>query len=147
MLRAKEKLFSDQGIDIRLNMKLAKAPGKIFVTSKGEVVQQSGHRYQVEYEVSKGTRYVWFPVSMITSATRAEEIKRQAKTKRNVARESLLNEERKIDAIVKKDNSEENDELVINGKIFTNTHENYKKKLAEKYGKTKKNFVKRKKRT
>ena len=31
---------------------------------------------------------------MITSATRAEEIKRQVKGKRNVARESLLNEDR-----------------------------------------------------
>ena len=41
---------------------------------------------------------------MITSAMRAEEIKRQAKAKRNVARESLLNETRKIDTSVKKDN-------------------------------------------
>ena len=39
---------------------------------------------------------------MFTSATRAEEIKRQAKAKRNVARKSLINEERKIDTTVKK---------------------------------------------
>ena len=45
---------------------------------------------------------------MITSAIRAEEIKRQVKAKRNVARESLLKEERKIDTFVKKDNFEEN---------------------------------------
>ena len=55
-----------------------------------EVVQRSGNRYQVENEVGQCTRYAWFSVLMITSATRAEEIKRQAKAKRNAARESLL---------------------------------------------------------
>ena len=64
---------------------------------------------------------------MITSSTRAEEIKRQTKAERNVARELLLNKERKIDTSVKKDNFEENDKLVINGRIFTNTHEKDKK--------------------
>ena len=101
--------------------------------------------YKVEYEVGKGTRYARFPVSMITSATRAEEIKRQVKVKRNVARESLLNEERKLDTYVKKDNFEENDELVVNGKILTNTHKNDQKKSAAKYNKTKNNMVKKKK--
>ena len=133
-------------VKVTKSYKKSKGKEKTFVRSKREVVQQSGNRYKVEYKVSKGTRYVWFPVSMITSPTRAEEIKRQAKTKRNIARESLLNEERKIDTIVKKDNFEENDKLVISGKIFTNTLENYKKKLAAKYGKAKNNFVKREKR-
>ena len=64
---------------------------------------------------------------MITSSTRAEEIKRQTKAERNVARELLLNKERKIDTSVKKDNFEENDKLVINGRIFTNIHEKDKK--------------------
>ena len=77
---------------------------KKLVTSKGEVVQRSGNRHKVEYEVGKGTRYAWFPVSIITSATRAEEIKRQVKAKRNVAGKSLLNQERKINTSVKKDN-------------------------------------------
>ena len=82
-------------------------------------------------------------LGLITSATRAEEIKRQGKAKSNVARESLLNEKRKIDTSVKKDNFEGNDELVINGNIFTNTHENNKKKLAVKYNITKNNIIKR----
>ena len=123
--------------------KKIKGKGKTFVTSKGEVVQQSGNIYNIEYEVSKGTRYAWFPVSMITSATQAKEIKRQAKAKRNVARESLLDEKSKIDTSVKKDNFEENDDLVINGKMFTNTHQNEKKKMAAKYNMTKNNVVKR----
>ena len=80
---------------------------------------------------------------MITSARRAEEIKRQVKAKRNVARESLLNEEKKIDTSIKKDNFEENDKLVINGKASANTRENDKKKSAAKYNKTKSNMVKR----
>ena len=49
------------------------------------------------------------------------------KAKRNVARESLFSEERKSDTSVKKGNFEENGELVINGKIFANTHKNEKK--------------------
>ena len=111
----------------------------------GKVAQRSGNRYKVEYEVGKGTSYAWFPVSVLTSATRAEEIKRQAKAKRKVARESHLNEKIKIDTSVKKKNFEENDELVINGKIFTNTHQSEKKKSAAKYNMTKNNIVKRKK--
>ena len=123
--------------------KKIKGKGKTFVASKGEVVQRSGNRYKVEYEIGKGTRYAWFPVSMITSVRRAEEIKRQVKAKRNVSRESLLNEERKIDTSIKKDNFEENDKLVINGKASANTRENDKKKTAAKYNKTKSNMVKR----
>ena len=46
--------------------------------------------------------------------------------------------------LLKKD-YEENDDLAINVKIFTNTHENDKKKSAAKYSKTKNNMVKRKK--
>ena len=50
-----------------------------------------------------------------------------------------------IDTFVKKDNYEENDDLAINVKIFSNTHENDKKKSVAKYNKTKNNMVKRKK--
>ena len=95
-------------VKITKSDKKIKDKGKTFVTSKRGVVQQSEHRNKVEYKIDKDTRYTWFPVSMITSAIREKEIKRQVKAKRNVARESLLKEERKIDTFVKKDNFEEN---------------------------------------
>ena len=82
-------------VKITKSDKKIKDKGKTFVTSKRGVVQQSENRNKVEYEIDKDTRYTWFPVSMITSAIRAEEIKRQVKAKRNVARESLLKEERR----------------------------------------------------
>ena len=69
-------------VKITKSDKKIKGKGKSFLTSKGEVVQQLGNRYKVEYEVGKGTRYASFPVSMITSVTWAGEIKRQVKAKR-----------------------------------------------------------------
>ena len=110
VLRHKSKLApSEYETDDTVIVKITKSDKKLkvkkkLVTSKGEVVQRSGNRHKVEYEVGKGTRYAWFPVSIITSATRAEEIKRQVKAKRNVAGKSLLNQERKINTSVKKDN-------------------------------------------
>ena len=82
---------------------------------------------------------------MITSAMQTDEIKIQAKAERNVERKLLLNEERKTDATVKKDNFEGNDDLVVSRKIFNNTHGNDKKKSTAKYNKTKNNIVKGKK--
>ena len=67
---------------------------------------------------------------MITSAMQTDEIKIQSKAERNVERKLLLNEERKTDATVKKDNFEGNDDLVVSRKIFNNTHGNDKKKSA-----------------
>ena len=82
---------------------------------------------------------------MITSAMQTDEIKIQAKAERNVERKLLLNEERKTDATVKKDNFEGNDDLVVSRKTFNNTHGNDKKKSTAKYNKTKNNIVKGKK--
>ena len=122
--------------------KKIKGKGKVFVTSTGEIVQRSGNKREVEYEVGKGTRYARFLVSMFTSTKRAEKINRQGKATRNVARESQMN---KIDTSLKNDNFEGNDELIIHGNIFPNTYENEKKKSATKNNITKKNIVKRKK--
>ena len=66
-----------------------KGKGKIFVTSQGEVLQRSGNRFKIEYEIGKGTTFTWFPVSMITSVTQGKEIKRQGKAKRNITKEPL----------------------------------------------------------
>ena len=69
-------------VKITKSDKKIKDKGKTFVTSKRGVVQQSENRNKVEYEIDKDTRYTWFPVSMITSAIREEEIKRQVKAKK-----------------------------------------------------------------
>ena len=81
---------------------------------------------------------------MFTSATRAKEIKRQAKAKRNVARKSLLNEERKIHSTVKKTTLKVMTNLQLTERYLLIHTRMSRKKSAAKYNKTKNNIVKRK---
>ena len=59
--------------------------GKTFIISNGKVLERSNNRYKIKYKVGKNDKSDWFPVSMITSETRAEEIKRK-QAKMNIAR-------------------------------------------------------------
>ena len=62
-----------------------KGKGKTFIISNGKVLERSNNRYKIKYKVGKNDKSDWFPVSMITSETRAEEIKRK-QAKMNIAR-------------------------------------------------------------
>ena len=66
--------------------KKIKGKGKTFIISKGEVLERSNNRYKIKQKVGENDKSDWFPVSMITSETRAEEIKRKQKAKMNIAR-------------------------------------------------------------
>ena len=66
--------------------KKIKGKGKTFIISKGKVLERSNNRYKIKYNVGENDKSDWFPVSMITSETRAEEIKRKQKAKMNIAR-------------------------------------------------------------
>ena len=63
-----------------------KGKGKTFIISNGKVLERSNNRYKIKYKVGKNDKSDWFPVSMITSETRAEEFKRKQKAKMNIAR-------------------------------------------------------------
>ena len=73
-------------VELIKNDKKIKEKGKTFIISKGKVLERSNNRYKVEYKVGENDKSDWFPVSMITSETRAEEIKRKQKAKMNIAR-------------------------------------------------------------
>ena len=68
------------------NDKKIKGKGKTFIISKGKVLERPNNRYKTKYKVGENDQSDWLPVSMITSKTRAEEIKRKQKTKMNRAR-------------------------------------------------------------
>ena len=68
------------------NDKNIKGRGKNFIISKRKVLERSNNRYKIEYNVGGNGKSDWFPLSMITSETRAEEIKRKQKTKINIER-------------------------------------------------------------
>ena len=68
------------------NDKKIKRKGKTFIISKGKVLERSNNRYKIKYKVGEIDKSDWFPVSMITSETQAEEIKRKQKAKMNTAR-------------------------------------------------------------
>ena len=76
------------GVIVKLmkNDKKIKGKGKTFIISKGKVLERSNNRYKIEYKVGENDKSDWFPVSMITSKTRAEEIERKQKAKMNIAR-------------------------------------------------------------
>ena len=46
----------------------------------------AGNSYKIEYKVGGNDKSEWFPVSMVTLETLAEEIKRKQKAKVNIAR-------------------------------------------------------------
>ena len=68
------------------NDKKIKRKGKTFIISKGKVLERSNNRYKTKYKVGENDQSDWLPVSMITSETQAEEIKRKQKAKMNRAR-------------------------------------------------------------
>ena len=68
------------------NDKKIKVKGKTFIISKGKVLERSNNRSKIEYNVGENDKSGWFPVSMITSETRAEEVERKQKAKTNIAR-------------------------------------------------------------
>ena len=76
------------GVIVKLmkNDKKIKGKGKTFIISKGKVLERSNNMYKIEYKVGENDKSDWFPVSMITSKTRAEEIERKQKAKMNIAR-------------------------------------------------------------
>ena len=76
------------GVIVKLmkNDKKIKGKGKKIMISKGKVLERSNNRYKIEYKVGENDKSDWFPVSMITSETRAEEIERKQKAKMNIAR-------------------------------------------------------------
>ena len=59
--------------------KKIKGKRKIFIVSKGKVLERSSNRYKMECKVGKNDKSDWFPVSIITSETRTEEVKRKQK--------------------------------------------------------------------
>ena len=63
-----------------------KEKGKPFKINKGKVFERSNNRHEIECKVDENDKSAWFPVSMITSEARAEEIKRKQKAKTNIAR-------------------------------------------------------------
>ena len=73
------------------NDKKIKRKGKTFIISKGKVLERSNNRYKTKYKVGENDQSDWLPVSMITSETRAEEIKRKQKAKMNRARKKTQN--------------------------------------------------------
>ena len=64
-------------VELIKNDKKIKEKGKTFIISKGKVLERSNNRYKIKYKVGEIDKSDWFPVSMITSETRAEEIKRK----------------------------------------------------------------------
>ena len=64
-----------------------KLKGKEKYLSKRKVLERSSNRYKIEYKVDENGNSDWFPVSLITSETRTEEIKRKQKAKMNIARQ------------------------------------------------------------
>ena len=73
-------------VELIKNDKKIKEKGKTFIVSKGKVLERSNNRYKVEYKVGENDKSDWFPVSMITSERRVEEIKRKQKAKMEIAR-------------------------------------------------------------
>ena len=73
-------------VELIKNDKKIKEKGKTFIISKGKVIERSNNRYKVEYKGGENDKSDWFPVSMITSERRVEEIKRKQKAKMEIAR-------------------------------------------------------------
>ena len=58
-----------------------KGKRRAFIISKGKVLERSNNRYKIECKVGENGKSDWFLVSMITSETRVEEVKRKQKPK------------------------------------------------------------------
>ena len=61
--------------------KKIKGKRRAFIISKGKVLERSNNRYKIECKVGENGKSDWFLVSMITSETRVEEVKRKQKPK------------------------------------------------------------------
>ena len=59
------------------NDKKIKGEGKKFIISKGKLFERPNNRYKIKQKIGENDKSDWFPVSMITSETRAKEIKRK----------------------------------------------------------------------
>ena len=66
--------------------KKIKGKRKAFIISKGKVLERSNNKYKIKYKVDGNRKSDWFAVSVVTSETQAEKIKRKQKAKMNTAR-------------------------------------------------------------
>ena len=71
-------------VKVMKNDKKIKGKEKTFIISKEKFLERSNNRYKTECKMGENGKSDWFPLSMITLETRAEEVKR--KPKMNIAR-------------------------------------------------------------
>ena len=73
-------------VKLMKNDKKIKGKRNTFIISKGKVLERSNNRYKIKCKVGGNRKSDWFAVSVITSETQAEKIKRKQKAKMNIAR-------------------------------------------------------------